>query len=161
MRRLIATLVATVSLVLVPAPASQAAPLRSGTIVGGYYPFAPGLSPGPGPDCTWNVDCLPWLVAGCPAELTGIDPALHSSIVDVSALAGSKKRRTFTIHPTARLLFQGVSVQLWSRSCREVFQVWQYGDTAIWHSARFRIPKGTKWMTVASVDTPPLTWTLR
>lgn len=160
MRRVIVMLVATAGSVLVWTPPADAAPARSGTIIGGYYPFAPGLAPGPGPDCTWNVDCLPWVLAGCPAELTGVDPALHSSIVDVGALAGSKKRRTFTIHPTARLLFQGVSVQLWSRSCREVFQVWQDGDTAIQHSARFRIPKSAKWMTVASVDTPPLTWTL-
>jgi hypothetical protein len=157
-----AVVVAVALLVTVAAPARAAGSLRSGTIVATFYPFAPVLAPGPGPDCTTNVDCLPWLIAGCPSEMTGIDPALHTSIVDVRELAGKRKTWTFTMDAVVDdLVFGGVSVQLWSRSCTELSQIGDDYWRAIERSARFKIPKGTRWMTVAAIDTPTLTWTLR
>lgn len=158
-RTAVVVLIAVASVPLgVPAQAAT----RSGTIVGGYYPFAPAFAPGPGPDCMTNVDCLPWVTARCPSEMAGLDPALHTSIVDVRSLARSKRVRTLSVEPVGRpAMFGGVSVQLWGASCNEIFQIGGDTASAIKYFASFRIAKGAVWMTIASVDTPPLRWTLK
>lgn len=155
---------ATVAVVIVAAPArsqEEGTPVRSGTIIGGYYPFA-GVAPGPGPDCMATADCAPWVVAGCPAAMAGMNPALHTSIVDVRAIAGSRRAWTLRVDAAVPVgMLGGVSVQLWDFACTEIYQ--HGGDfwTAIESAARFKIPKEARWMTVASVDTPPLTWALQ
>src|SRR5688500_13131207 len=66
---------------LAPSP-----PLRSGRIVGG--PDTTGSAP-----CGLAPDCVAWLQSGCNPALAGRDPALHTSIVDVSDLADGTTRR--------------------------------------------------------------------
>jgi hypothetical protein len=163
MRRFLTTAALLVSLVLGGANAANASePLRTGTIVGGYFPFA-AVAPGPGPDCSSNVDCLPWLVAGCPKAMVGINPSLHSSIVDVGSLADANQPRTFVVRPVGQndvdLIFGGVSVQFWSRTCHQLGKIGDY-MTGITGRAEFAIPAGAAWMTVASVDSGPLRWRL-
>jgi hypothetical protein len=143
--------------VMVPLQAAKAAPARSGTIIGGYFPFAPLLSPGP-QGCEWTVECRAWLLSGCDPSIAGRDPGLHASIVDVRKLARSKTR-TLRLHkPLPGIVWGGVTVQLWSRDCTEIWRIG--GDFRGVFDARFKIRAGSVWMTVASTDNTTLTWEL-
>lgn len=158
------TVVACAFLALALAQAASAAPVRSGTIIGGYIPFA-FVAPGPGPDCRATPDCWAWAATGCRSQLTGIEPGLFSSIVDVSDLAGAEIDRDFTIEAvgTDLLVFGGVSVEFWSGTCQ---QLAKHGGEhpiccdGITRGARFRVPAGSRWMTVASVDSTSMRWYL-
>ena len=142
------------------APPSQAEPLRRGRIIGGWFPFAVFLAPGGTPECEWNADCIAWLASGCHAALAGRDPGVHSSIVDVKDLAGSRKSRTLSVDPKAPgIVWGGLGVEFWSRDCREI-QPDPWIPAGFTSSVRFRIPRGATWMTVATVDDTSLSWEL-
>jgi hypothetical protein len=139
---------------------SEAEPLRRGTILGGWFPFAVFLAPGGTPECEWNAECIAWLAARCNAALAGRDPGVHSSIVDVRDLAGSRKKRTLSVYPKAPgIVWGGLGVEFWSRDCREIEpDTWiPVGFTS---TARFKIPRAAVWMTVATVDDTSLSWAL-
>jgi hypothetical protein len=87
------------------------APLRSGTIVGG--PDTMGSAP-----CGLVPECAAWLQSGCNPALAGRDPALHSSIVDVTELADGTTRRVFEY--TKAVLWSGVFLQFWDDSCSQL-----------------------------------------
>lgn len=145
----------------VPAAHASPAPLRSGTIIGGYFPFAPLFAPGPGPGCDTNPDCLPWILSGCRAELAGLDPGLFSSIVDVSKLAASTKTRVFVMdHGPPGLVWGGASLEFWNSKCERVRQIGRY-QAPIKRYREFRMPRSARWMTVATVDTTTIHWELR
>jgi hypothetical protein len=154
--------------------AAASKPLRTGTIEGGT-----GVTTVPEPPrgnrwgCEYAVDCQTWLQSGCSPALTGRDPVLTASIVDVRALADGRSRRSFSwdvpasVHP-------GVMLQFWRQDCTEI-------PDAEWHSVgrsstcesrpgwpdpnyrckALRIPRGATWMTVSTYwTTAHLTWTL-
>ena len=155
-------------------------PLRSGTILGGSGLELAG-QPWENPatersGCQYALDCLAWLQSGCDPALAGHDPVVTASIVDVGALADGRTTRSLSITAPSVPpwgLWPGAVIQLWRSNCTEV-------KGAAWHSigsdarcdwdpyptaARceaFRIPVGTKWMTVSGyVTTVRLSWTLR
>lgn len=93
------------------------------------------------------------------------DPGVHSSIVDVRALADRwPERRTFVARgigsQVVDLVLGGVAVQFWSRDCREVGNLGE-PMRGIEGRVQFTIPPTAAWMTVASVDSAPLRWRIR
>ena len=159
-RRVLTVLVVIVVAMTTVQPA-YAGRVRSGTIIGGWFPFAVVLSPGGPASCDWNVECIAWLESGCNTALAGRDPVLHASIVDVRRLAHRPSRlRTFKIRAEPPgIMWGGVAVEFWNRWCTEVAPYPSIpevsgGDT------RFGIPLGAVWMTVSSVDTTTFRWEL-
>jgi hypothetical protein len=140
---------------------SEAGRVRSGTIIGGWYPFAVVLAPGGPASCDWNVECIAWLESGCNEALVGRDPSLHASIVDVHRLAHSPSRlRLFRVRAEApRILWGGVAVEFWNRWCSEVKPYPSIPEVSGGQTF-FSIPRGAVWMTVSSVDTTTFTWEL-
>jgi hypothetical protein len=139
---------------------AQSAALRSGTVIGGWFPFAVVLAPGGTPECSWNVDCHAWLTSGCQSALAGHDPGLHASIVNVANLAGSRTKRVLKLYPqTPGIMLGGVAIEFWGRSCNEILP---YPSIPVFTSSvRFKIPYGVRWMTIASVDTTTFKWRMR
>ncbi len=157
-RRQAAIVVAAVLAVsLIGASAAEAAPLRSGKILGGYIKVSSWTGLGGG--CAVTPDCRVWLERQCDPSLTGKDPALYTSIVNVRNLAGSTVLRQVTLQSGSFPDHGGVTVQFWNSTCRptssSLIQV-VHGNPA----PRFRIPRGTTWMTVASFDALNMSWTL-
>jgi hypothetical protein len=139
---------------------ADAAPVRSGTIIGGWFPFAVVLAPGGEPRCDWNVDCLAWLASDCNRALAGRDPGVFASIVDVADLARSRKTRTLTIDPRGPgIMWGGVGIEFWTRGCRPIRPYPSIPTD--FRSVRFKIPRAAAWMTVASVDDTTFRWALR
>jgi hypothetical protein len=159
-RRIVSMLVGIVLTAAAARPA-EAAPVRSGTILGGWFPFAVVLAPGGTPECSWNVDCLAWMASGCEPALAGRDPGVFASIVDVRDIAGSRKRRSLTIVPKgAEIMWGGVGVEFWTRACTEI-DLDPWIPPGFTYTASFRIPKAAAWMTVSSVDDTTFSWELR
>lgn len=160
-----AAVAATFGLQGVPSGAAPA-PARSGTILGGWAPGAAYLGPSPR-GCMWTAECLAWRASGCDPALAGRDPGLHDSIVDVRGLASRTRLWRFALRPdgptsAAPLVIGGLTVELWTASCRPLGEVGNVpgSSTGIEEPVTFRIPPGAAWMTVASSDNTTLRWTL-
>jgi hypothetical protein len=158
---------ACAALVVAPTTSAGSKPVRSGSVVGGV------IDSGPSSSCQLNADCLAWLVAGCPEELSGVEPALTSSIVDVRSLAGRRTRRNLVVSPgtaagtAAGVVIGGFRIQLWTAGCREVVPSPPVQDARatvyrdyVRSEAWFRIPAGVAWMTAAADDNVHVRWVL-
>jgi hypothetical protein len=159
-RRVGMVLAATLAISFIGSSPAEAATLRSGKILGGYIVLSGQNHLGPG--CALTPDCRVWLESKCDPALAGLDPALYTSIVNVQSLAGSTVLRKVTLHRDSTSVvpnYGGLTVQFWSSACRptssSLIQV-VHGKPA----PRFRVPRGTKWMTVASFDAISVSWTL-
>lgn len=154
-------------------------PVRSGMIEGGTGLELAGGQPWENPaaersGCQYAVDCLTWLQSGCNPALAGRDPALTASIVDVRKLADGRTRRSFqTVAPAIPPwgLWPGAVIQLWRQNCTEIHGAKRHtigsDSKCDWHPypslqcEAFRIPTGTRWMTVSGyATTVHLSWTL-
>ena len=112
------------ALMALPAPSgAAAAPARTGTILGGWAPGIAYLGASPR-GCEWTAECAAWLASGCQPQLSGRDPGLHDSIVDVHGLGSRTRWWEFRItsaplapgQPT--IIFGGLTVQLWNADCQ-------------------------------------------
>ena len=171
----VTAVVLAAGLVLSPARAEEP-PLRSGTILGGTGVKTGGGDPWEPPaaqrsGCEHALECLAWLQSGCNPALTGHDPVLTASIVDVGDLADGRTSRGLNmvaprVPPWG--LFPGVVIQHWREDCSEIADAKVHtlgSDTPCrWdgHSrCQFRIPADARWMTVSGyVTTARLDWTL-
>lgn len=160
-----AALASFVGLQPVPSAAGPT-PVRSGTILGMWAPGVAYLGPSPR-GCEWTPECAAWLASDCAPELAGRDPGLQDSIVDVRGLASRTRRWDFRFAPdgptaAAPLTIGGLTVELWSATCRPVTEVGTHPDESVGLKGpvRFSIPPGTAWMTVASSDNTTLRWQL-
>jgi hypothetical protein len=125
--------------------AKASVPVRSGTIVG-PNPTMVFLGP---PSCQGTPNCTAWLASGCDPRLAGQDPGLHASIVDVSELAGSRRRLE-----GADGWLSGVT-QFWSSTCGQLTFV-QWGP----QPGVVVIPVNAHWMTIAAGAMPLYQWKL-
>lgn len=138
-----AGLVLVALLATMPLPFARAdGPLRSGRIVGGQF-----LLLGPS-SCLTTMDCAPWLVT-CDPILTGRDPGLFSSIVDISEFARTERWLWLSSAWLAG------NVEFWDEDCEGVgaFKPERYGHG-------FTVPARTVWMTIAAGAAPALSWEL-
>lgn len=138
------------------APASDAGthqqPARSGTILTGS---AAGLVGGEPLGCEWMADCLAWVWEGCDPDLAGRNPALMTSIEDVADLAHRSRRWNFG-HDAGAAAY--ATVQLWGADCTPIARPMS-DSGGCWGCFTFRIPPGTKWMTVTGYTYNPWgTW---
>ena len=145
-------------------PADARRPIRSGAVSGGP------ITTGPDASCDFAADCRAWLESGCNPALTGLDPAVHTSIVNVAGLAGRRTERLFVVRPgtvsgvPAGLVIGGFVIQFWSSDCTEVifhanhpdFYKYFYINT----QGRFRIPAHARWMTATADDNILIRWEL-
>ena len=152
-------------------------PVRSGMILGGAGLETAGGEPNPALErsgCEYTVECQAWVQSGCNPALAGHDPVLTASIVDVGDLADGRTPRTLSME-FQRMppwgLWPGVVIQLWRPDCTEIHGAKRHtigsDSTCEWaqHSVArcepFRIPTGTKWMTLSGyVTTVDLSWAL-
>lgn len=166
-KRLIAVSTALLAFGSVGAAAAEAGsesrgePVRSGSILGGFFVAAGNR----GPDCNETPDCLVWLQSDCdPALSLASDSALYTSIVDVTDLAGSPKKRSFrmVLNNDVGVAWGGITVQFWDAACNEIdprtLRARRTGEVG--RTLKFRIPEGTTWMTLTAWDTARLDWTL-
>ncbi len=137
---------------------TRTAPVRSGTVLNpaGYT----GTS-----SCGVAPDCRAWLANRCDARLAGVDPAVTASIVDVRAIAGSR-RRVVAAGTFGRWLSDAY-YEFWSRDCRHVgYVLVGHGSRACWPSSTSQwrcdvtVPRAAAWMTVPG-QTGPYRWELR
>lgn len=161
--RLFTGLVAAVMVTaLAPVPSAAAhgdGPLRSGTIVGGGYLIPMALAPGWVPPCSLTVDCAAWVATDCDPRLTGRDPGVFSSIVDIGEFAGTKRALWRSSSPIREWSSYG-EVELWSEDCDYLGPASGTHRTAFGHNpVRFRVPSGAHWMSVTS-GAPNLHWEL-
>lgn len=141
-------------------PETRTEPIRSGTVLN------PANYTGPS-NCGAAPDCRTWLESRCNARLAGVDPAAFASIVDVRALAGSRRR--IEAEGAFGAWMSGAKYEFWSRDCRRVGYVLvdraPYGSTECRHStwSEWRcdvtIPRAAAWMTVPG-STGPYQWAL-
>lgn len=167
-RRMWTVVIASTILIATPAvPAQARQPIRSGAVIGGAIDTGPGA----GCEAYLNVDCQVWLDSGCDPDLTGLNPAVTTSIVDVSKLAGRRAKRLFVVRPgtvsgvPAGWVIGGFVIQFWSSRCSEVYPEEAIRDsfrdnypTYVRTQTRFRIPAGAKWMTAAADDNVLIRW---
>lgn len=143
-----------------------AEPVRSGSIVGGTGWFLDNALGG----CQGSPECSAWLNSRCDHALTGWNPGITASIVDVDDLADDPSvERVFRFgsgQPWA--LAGGVELQFWDFHCKELADLrWRStncdgdGLGSICSSFRFRLPSNAKWMTVIGYQADTnLAWTL-
>lgn len=154
MRRMI-LVTALSALILMPAPSATAddRPVRSGTIVTGYWW---GLLGEPG-TCGTAPDCRVWVDGGCQEALTGRDPAVMSSIEDVAALADRRPRWRFEFEPGWTENQGAAVIQFWRAGCSEITQSRWSSEVCGCRSGFLRIPTSARWMTVTGVQGHPPT----
>ncbi len=119
-------------------------PVRSGTVLN------PANYTGPS-NCGLAPDCRVWLESRCDARLAGVDPAAFASIVDVRALAGSRRR--IEAEGAFGRWLSGAKYEFWSRDCRRV------GYVLVNSAAHVTVPRAAAWMTVPG-STGPYQWAL-
>ena len=146
MKRFCAVAVVIVVLLVQGAPthAETSQPVRSGTILFGV--------PVTGPQsCSYSPDCVAWLASGCDARLTGLDPAVSTSIVDVGDIAGSQRHLVVEglFHPW----LSATNFEFWSSGCQQV------GRTYVRGGMNLTIPRDARWMTAPS-SVGPYHWQL-
>lgn len=156
------------SLATVPGAAADEDAGHSGTILSGsaVWPSQPGCGSAP--------DCVAWLQSGCSAALAGRDPALMTSIEDVTALAETSSvaliNYTAVIPDTPTWVvprWSGVVVQFWDRGCAEIPDAGivsscnQLADETC-TSAPFSIPDAARWITIGgtAAGNSPTVWAL-
>lgn len=157
--------VAGIALAVPSLPAANAAkPVRTGSVAGGP------IDTGPSSSCQLSADCLVWLASGCSPYLAGLDPAVQSSIVDVSDLAGRRTVRRFVVLPGSSsgapgVVIGGFRVQFWTAGCAEVEpdlpavdENTTYYPEYIRTASRFRIPARAAWMTAVADDNLVIRW---
>ena len=165
MKRLVVVLASLGLIVSAAASSSAQQSVRSGTIASGTGVIVHGNQPaGERWGCEYNVDCLAWLQSDCNPALGGRDFAVSASIVDVSALADGRTRRSFR-WTSPSLVHPGAVVQFWRENCTELPEeerhTWNPYTNTCGTCEPFRIPPGTKWMTVsANWTTATLAWIL-
>jgi hypothetical protein len=163
-------IVAIASIILIAAPGAPAharQPIRSGAVAGGPTDTGPGA----GCQTSNNPDCVAWLESGCDPDLTGLNTAVTTSIVDVGNLAGRRTKRLFVVQAgtvsgvPAGWVIGGFVIQFWSSRCSEVYPDQAIRDASrdyfpeyIRTQTRFRIPAGAKWMTAAADDNVLIRW---
>ena len=137
-------------LALTITPANGAAlshePVRSGTITVGVSGLHHDVLIG----CEMAPDCQTWLDSDCDPDLTGLDPAVFSSIEDVAGLAAESP---IWIFEHTRGAASYADVQFWRKNCTEL-------RGARWGSGRCvrcgpHIPQSAKWMTVTGYNYNP------
>ncbi|HUQ39003.1 MAG TPA: hypothetical protein VM030_02530 [Acidimicrobiales bacterium] len=152
-------------------------PQRAGTILGGdgLLVYGSGTSnPTDESGCKYAADCQAWLESGCNPALSGHDPVVTASIVDVSGLADGRTRRVLrmrapSIPPWG--LFPGVVIQFWRQDCTELpgTKLHTLGNAKSCQgylgngssSCTFPIPAKARWMTLSGyATTVTLSWTL-
>jgi hypothetical protein len=154
-------------------------PTRFGTIAGGggvefYDKEAGAENPLEHSGCQHDAECLAWLGSGCNPALSGRDPVLTTSIVDVGDLADGAPHvlsvRAPTIPPWG--LYPGVVIQFWRRDCTEVqgAKLHSVGEKTTAcegfplrdsGSCTFHIPGDATWMTLSGyATTVALSWSL-
>lgn len=154
-----------------PVASAGAGPVRSGSVLGGP------IDTGPGTSCEIAAECAAWLATGCSPHMAGIDPAVQTSIVDVSDLAGRRTIRRFVVSPgsvageSAGVIIGGFVIQFWSSDCVEIrpqppvrdWSARSYRAPYYWYirnGSRFKIPAGAAWMTAAADDNVHIRWEL-
>jgi hypothetical protein len=137
-------MVAVFVLAVSPIDARAHGPVRSGTILN------PGNLTGP-TTCTVHADCRAWLESGCDHRLAGVEPAALTSIVDVHAIAGTRRR----IHASGAFgrWLSSSTYEFWSDGCTRVGWVFVDGGAVV------TIPDDAMWMT-APGQTGPYHWEL-
>jgi hypothetical protein len=149
-----------------PHAAGAGRPVRSGTILSGFNPGLAWIGPSPR-GCGMVPDCAAWLASGCRSELSGRDPGLHTSIVDVAGLGSTRRAWSFLVSPKPlpaglpAQFFHGVSLELWSRDCHSLSAMGLDWRNPVKRVDRFLIPPRTRWMTVTSSDNTTVSWDLR
>lgn len=135
-------------------------PVRSGTVLN------PANYTGPS-SCGAAPDCVAWLGSRCDARLAGVDPAAFASIVDVRALAGS--RRHIEAEGAFGRWMSGATYEFWSQDCRRVGYVLvdvaphdgpecRRSTSSQWR-CDVTVPRTAAWMTVPG-STGPYQWAL-
>lgn len=160
MRRIISVAVLC-ALALAPIPRAVAGEgARSGTIVTGGagldYFVGDRLA-----GCEMSPDCRAWLETDCNPALTGGEPALTASIVDVSELADGATSWVFRFETDFE--YGGrARVELWQQDCEEIASSrWRStdcngdGKTDYCESTTFSIPQSARWMTVTGYPSGP------
>ena len=138
---------ALVALTLVPAQSATAEETTlSGTIISGVSGMHHDVLIG----CEMAPDCRAWLATDCDPALTGQDPALSASIVDVTGLAALSPEWTLE-HAVGAAAW--AEVQFWRSDCTEI-------KTARWGSGwcrwcALRMPRSARWMTVTGYTYNP------
>lgn len=170
--RFVVVVAAVVAVTTALPSTAGAEPLRSGTIVGGFFTFGPSSDCRSEtvqrwcPGCQLAPDCLAWLESGCNAAPTGIDVAWLTSIEDVAELADGGTPRVFSYGTPAGLTWGGVMVQFWRADCVEIRRdrrpTHSCGGAPAYNPCWERpVPSSAKWMTVVSNGSLNVAWTLR
>jgi hypothetical protein len=147
-------------------------PVRSGTIVSGFY--IPHQGVGPVPTCDTVPTCAAWQASGCNAALAGREPAVGASIVPVRDLANGRtpRRFAFSMGLPAAWSWGYVTLQFWRSDCTEALPVrstWRSssGRCELGVSGRdcgeawFLISRTTAWVTVTPTgDNVNIDWSL-
>lgn len=144
------TILMTALIALPVTPAHSATvkeePARSGTIVAGLSGLHHDVLIG----CEMALDCRAWLDSDCDPDLTGRDPALFASILDVAGLAARNQAWIFEHAPGAAAY---ADVQFWRNDCTEIKRArWGSGRCA---RCSLHIPASAKWMTVTGYNYNP------
>jgi predicted nucleic-acid-binding Zn-ribbon protein len=143
---IVAAVAATMATVAPAAGAgSPGRPVRSGTVLN------PAGYTGPG-TCDAAPDCVVWLRSHCDVRLTGQDPAVFASIVNIRSLRGT--RRTITATGSLGNFLTDTYYEFWSSSCQRVGYVEVYSRTVV------TIPSRAEWMTVPG-QVGPYHWEMR
>jgi hypothetical protein len=161
----VAAVITTAGALSTPAGASPA-PVRSGTILGGWFPGAAYVGPSPA-GCSVTAECAAWLASGCRPELAGRDPGLHDSIVSLRGISRARAwelrvRPEQVVAGAPSLVWGGLTLELWDGGCQPLMRIGPTHDDyhAIDDRARFRMPPNAVWMTLASSDNTRLRWAL-
>lgn len=134
----------------------ESRPLRSGSILGGFFIMGT-------PGCQRTPDCQLWLGSNCSSDaIFFTEPALYTAFVDVADMAGSPQKRLVQVTPSTKVavVWGGLRVELWQSDCSRI----NTGPRTLlvrpgW-PIELRIPTGARWMTLTSADSTQLDWTL-
>jgi hypothetical protein len=160
-------IVSVIGVVAPISPADARRPIRSGAVSGGP------ITTGPDASCEFAADCRAWLESGCKPALAGLNPAVHTSIVNVAGLAGRRTERQFLVRPgtvsgvPAGVVIGGFRIQFWSSRCGEVLPYPEIRDCCtnyypswVRNQSRFRVPAHARWMTATADDNILIRWEL-
>lgn len=161
MRLFLAVLVAT--LVLAAAPVRAEEPLRSGRILAAHADSSEYTWVYPWGGCSGAPECIAWLESDCSAELAGRDPAVTSSIENVTELADGTTGRMLAFRDADSEVFGSgrLIVEFWTADCHQIVGSYSAHRVVCSNGCRFRIPRLARWMTITSKpQNASVEWTL-